>query len=464
MPLIKSIAGVRGTIGGPVGAGLTPIDVVALTTAFGRQLLQQTTLKRVVIGRDARPSGTVISQLVSATLQSLGMDVIDLGLAATPTVAIAVPQEQASGGIVITASHNAAAWNALKLLNRAGEYIDATTAATVFSLAAQHDHSFVATQDLGRYLPSDGYIDEHIKQILALPLVDPAAITQRKFKVAIDAVNSVGGLAIPKLLRALGVAYITALHCQPTGLFPHDPEPLPEHLTELANTIKQGDYDVGIAVDPDVDRLAIIDEQGQAWGEDYTLVAAADYVLSQTPGNTVANLSSSSALKVLTERYGGSHAVSAVGEMHVVARMKATQAVIGGEGNGGVIYPALHYGRDALVGIALVLTHLARSGQSASTLRASYPNYVMAKTNIKLSPAIDVAAVLDKLKSQYSSYPIDTVDGVKVTLPQGWFLLRQSNTEPVIRIYAEGVTQASATSIVAQVMQHMQVCIPVAVP
>lgn len=464
MPLIKSIAGVRGTIGGPVGAGLTPMDVVALTTAFGRQLLQQTTPKRVVIGRDARPSGTVISQLVSATLQSLGMDVIDLGLATTPTVAIAVPQEQASGGIVITASHNAAAWNALKLLNRAGEYIDATTAATVFSLAAQHDCIFVETQDLGRYLPSDGYIDEHIKQILALPLVDPAAITQRKFRVAIDAVNSVGGLAIPKLLRALGVAYVTALHCQPTGLFPHDPEPLPEHLTELANTIKQGDYDVGIAVDPDVDRLAIIDEKGQAWGEDYTLVAAADYVLSQTPGNTVANLSSSSALKVLTEQYGGSYAVSAVGEMHVVARMKATQAVIGGEGNGGVIYPALHYGRDALVGIALVLTHLARSGQSASMLRASYPNYVIAKTKIKLSPAIDVATVLDKLKSQYSPYPIDTVDGVKVTLPQGWFLLRQSNTEPVIRIYAEGVTQASATRIVAQVMQDMQVCISVAVP
>ena len=463
MPLIKSIAGVRGTIGGQVGDGLTPIDVVALTTAFGRQLLHQSHGKRVVIGRDARPSGIVISQLVSATLQSLGIDVIDLGLSTTPTVAIAVHQEQASGGIVITASHNPAEWNALKLLNQAGEYIDATTAATVFSLAMQHDHTFAAAAHLGQYFYKEGYIDEHIRQIIALPLVDQVAIAQRKFKVAVDAVNSTGGLAVPKLLQALGITHITKLHCQPTGLFPHDPEPLAEHLGELAAMVRGGEYDLGIAVDPDVDRLVIIDEQGQPWGEDYTLVAAADYVLSQTPGNTVSNLSSSSALKVLTEQYGGNYAASAVGEMHVVAKMKATQAVIGGEGNGGVIYPALHHGRDALVGMALILSHLARSGKTASTLKAGYPSYVMAKSKIQLSPEIDVATVLDKLKSQYSQYPTDTAEGLKVNLHQGWFLLRKSNTEPVIRIYAEGVTQENATSLVAQAKRDIQALIPIAV-
>ena len=464
MPLIKSIAGARGTIGGKIGEGLTPIDVVALTTAFGRQLLQQSSSKLVVIGRDARPSGAMISHLVSATLQSLGIDVVDLGLSTTPTVAIAVPQEQASGGIVITASHNPGEWNALKLLNQAGEYIDATTAADVFSLAAQHDHTFVGAQHLGRYLCKDGYMDEHIKQILALSLIDKAAITQKKFKVAVDAVNSTGGLAVPKLLQALGVVHITELHCQPTGLFPHDPEPLPEHLTELADTIREGDYDLGIAVDPDVDRLAVIDEKGQAWGEDYTLVAAADHVLSQTPGNTVSNLSSSSALKDLTAQYGGSYAASAIGEVHVVAKMKAIQAVIGGEGNGGVIYPALHYGRDALAGIALLLSRLARSGQTASALRASYPSYAMVKTKIQLAPEIDTAAILDKIKSQYSQYPIHTEEGIKVMLDKAWFHLRQSNTEPVIRIHAEGATQESAASLLAQVMRDIQEFMPIAVP
>ncbi|MEM7055298.1 MAG: phosphoglucosamine mutase [Bacteroidota bacterium] len=463
MPLIKSIAGVRGTIGGKIGEGLTPIDVVALTTAFGRQLLQQPGSKLVVIGRDARPSGAIISQLVSATLQSLGIDVMDLGLSTTPTVAIAVPKEQASGGMVITASHNPAEWNALKLLNQAGEYIDAPTAAAVFAVAAQHDHTFAGAQQLGKYSCKDNYVDEHIRQILALPLVDRTAITQRKFKVAVDAVNSTGGLAIPKLLQALGVTHITELHCQPTGLFPHDPEPLPEHLTELADTVKAGDYDLGIAVDPDVDRLAVVDENGQAWGEDYTLVAVADYVLSQTPGNTVSNLSSSSALKVLTMQYGGSYATSAIGEMHVVAKMKATQAVIGGEGNGGVIYPALHYGRDALVGIALLLSHLARSGQAASALRAGYPSYAMAKTKIQLAPEVDIAIILNKLKSQYSQYPINTEEGIKVMLDRGWVHLRKSNTEPVIRIHAEGATQESATSLLAQVMRDIQKFMPTVV-
>lgn len=462
MPLIKSIAGVRGTLGGKIGESLTPIDVVYITTAFGKKITQRTGKHCVVIGRDARPSGVTISQIVSATLQNLGIHVIDLGLSTTPTVALAVPQMQASGGIVITASHNPAQWNALKLLNQAGEYIDAITADEIFALAAQHNHTFVETPYLGNYRYQSGYIEKHIQQILALPIIDQAAIAKRKFKVAIDAVNSTGGLAVPKLLQALGVATITALHCQPTGIFSHDPEPLSENLTELANVIQQGDYDLGLAVDPDVDRLAIIDETGQAWGEDYTLVAAADYVLGQTPGNTVSNVSSSSALQVLTAQYGGNYSASAVGEMHVVATMKANKAVIGGEGNGGVIYPALHYGRDALVGIALLLAHLAKSGQTASGLRVGLPQFSMVKNKIALSAAIDIAAILEQFKEQYSQYPIHTQEGVKVSLDKGWFHLRQSNTEPVVRIHAQGTTQEDAVHIMAQVMETLQTYVPTA--
>jgi phosphomannomutase len=455
MSLIKSIAGVRGTIGGQVGQGLTPIDVVKLTAAFGKQVIQGTSKQVVAIGRDARPSGAMISQLVSATLQALGIEVVDLGLVTTPTLALAVSELQARGGMMISASHNPAQWNALKLLNQAGEYIDAATASRVFALADEQHFDFVKASYLGNYHYRTDYIEEHIKRILALPIVDRAAIAKRKFRVAVDAVNSVGGIAVPKLLKALGVISMTTLYGEPIGLFPHDPEPLPEHLTELANTIKQGDYDIGLAVDPDVDRLAIIDEKGQAWGEDYTLVAAADYVLSQTPGNTVSNLSSSSALQVLTEQYGGKYTASGVGEMYVVATMKATQAVIGGEGNGGVIYPNLHYNRDALVGIALVLSHLAKTGKTASDLRANYPSFQMLKSKIELDPSINTAAILEKLKIQYSQYPIDTQEGIKVSLDKGWFHLRQSNTEPIIRIHAEASTQEEASRIIEQVIRDL---------
>ncbi|OJW67368.1 MAG: phosphoglucosamine mutase [Candidatus Amoebophilus sp. 36-38] len=459
MALIKSIAGVRGTIGGKVGTSLTPIDVVNITAAFARQVIKPSSRQLVVIGRDARPSGTILTQLVSATLQSLGINVIDLGLSTTPTVALAVMQEEASGGIVITASHNPAKWNALKLFNKFGEYIDAVAAANVFKLAEAGDHEFVTTQELGTYHYQDGYIDQHIEQILALPLVDKTAIQQRKFKVAVDAVNSTGGLAVPKLLQALGVA-CTKLYCNPTGLFPHEPEPVTQNLGELITTLKQGKYDLGIAVDPDVDRLVIIDETGEPWGEDYTLVAAADYVLGRIPGNTVSNLSSSSALQVITEQHGGTYATCPVGEMYVVDKMKATQAVIGGEGNGGVIYPPLHHGRDALVGIALLLSHLARSGKTASSLRATYPSYVMVKTKIELTPDINPAAILETIKRQYSSHPINTEGGIKVTMQEGWLHVRQSNTEPIIRIHVEGKNQETANRIVKEVLELIQAIFP----
>lgn len=455
MSLIKSISGVRGTIGGKVGDALTPIDVVALTTAFGRWLLKQSGNKTVVIGRDARPSGSIISCLVSSTIQSLGMDIIDLGLSTTPTVSIAVPQEQARGGIVITASHNSSEWNALKMLNGDGEMIDAVAAAEVFAGATQQDHSFVPVEQLGQYTTQEGYIAKHIAQIMALPLVDVPAIRRRKFRIAVDAVNSTGGIAVPQLLQALGVAHITALYCQPNGQFPHNPEPLPAHLTALAHTVRSGAHDLGVAVDPDVDRLVVIDENGMPWGEEYTLVAAADYVLRHTPGNTVSNLSSSQALKEITEQYGGHHASTPVGEQYVVAKMKATQAVIGGEGNGGVIYPALHYGRDALAGIALLLSHLAHTEQTASALRATYPNYVLVKHKIQLIPDTDVAALLGTIRQQYSAYPMNTEDGVKILFEKAWIHLRQSNTEPIIRLYAEAETEAQANHLVKQLRQQI---------
>ena len=456
MALIKSISGVRGTIGGKVGESLTPIDVVWLTAAFGRWLLQQPGKKKVaVIGRDARSSGPMVSRLVSATLQSLGIDVIDLGLSTTPTVAMAVPQEQACGGIVITASHNAAAWNALKLLDGGGELIDAAAAAEVFSGATQQDHTFVSTEQLGHYTTQEGHLTQHIHDILALPLVDVPAIRARQFRIAVDAVNSTGGIAVPQLLRALGVAHVTALHCQPDGQFPHNPEPLPAHLEDLSHTVRSGDHDLGIAVDPDVDRLVIIDEKGVPWGEEYTLVVAADYVLRHTPGNTVSNLSSSQALRDITVSYGGHHTSTPVGEQYVVAKMKATQAVSGGEGNGGVIYPALHYGRDALVGIALLLSHLAHTQQTASALRANYPNYTLIKKKIQLTSDAGLAALLDAIKKQYSAYPMNLEDGVKIMFEKAWIHLRQSNTEPIIRLYAEAETEIQAKQLVAQVMRQI---------
>lgn len=456
MPLLKSIAGARGTVGGQVGQGLTPIDVVHITAAFGQQVILPTSQHRVVMGRDARPSGVMISQLVAATLQSLGIEVIDLGLSTTPTVALAVPQLQASGGIVITASHNPQAWNALKLLNQQGEYIHANIAQQVYQLAAADNPTFVGADQVGKYqIQAGGYIEQHIQQILALSLVDQLAIQQRKFRVVVDAVNSTGGLAVPSLLQALGVD-CTPLYCSPTGIFPHDPEPITEHLSTLINTLQQGNYDLGIAVDPDVDRLVIIDEQGKPWGEDYTLVAVADYVLRHTPGNTVSNLSSSSALQVITKQHGGVYTTCPVGEMYVVAQMKATHAVIGGEGNGGVIYPPLHYGRDALVGIALLLSHLAQSGKTASQLRQTYPTYVMRKTKIQLTPGLDKAAILSKVQHQYQAYPINTAEGLKVTLADGWFHLRQSNTEPIIRLHVEAHDEKIAQQIATEVLHFIR--------
>lgn len=459
MALIKSIAGVRGIIGGKIGNSLTPIDIINITAAFATQVIKPATKQLVVIGRDARPSGKIITQLVCATLQSLGIDVIDLGLSTTPTVGLTVMQEQAGGGIVITASHNPAIWNALKLFNKLGEYIDAATADKIFAFAAAGDYEFAGAHELGNYTYQDGHINNHIKQIINLPLVDKAAISKRKFKVVVDATNSSGGVAVPKLLQALGVEF-TGLYCEPTGIFSHEPEPTTQNLGELISTLKNGKYDLGIAVDPDVDRLVVIDENGAPWGEDYTLVAVADYVLSHTPGNTVSNLSSSSALQVITEQYGGKYAASAVGEMHVVEKMKATQAVIGGEGNGGVIYPPLHYGRDALVGIALLLSYLAKSGKSASVLRAKYPTYVMIKNKLALTPDINPAAILTAIKKQYSTYPIHTEEGAKVTLQDGWLHLRQSNTEPIIRIHVEGTNHEKATSIMNEALQHIKNLFP----
>lgn len=451
MPLIKSASGVRGTIGGQPGDALTPVDIVALTAAFGSWLLQQSGQGAVVIGRDARTSGPMVSQLVSATLQSLGLDVLDLGLSTTPTVEMTVTQQQACGGIVITASHNPAEWNALKLLNKAGEFLSPANANEVFSRADVGAYIFVPVAQLGQYSQQEDAIAQHIDQILALPLVDLPAIRNREFKIAIDAVNSTGGIAVPQLLEALGVAYVTRLHCEPNGQFPHNPEPLSEHLTDLAQVVPAGHHDLGLAVDPDVDRLVVIDEKGMPWGEDYTLVAVADYVLSHTPGNTVSNLSSSKALQDITVRHGGDHTSSPVGEQHVVAQMKASQAVIGGEGNGGVIYPELHYGRDALVGIALLLSHLARAEQTASAMRAGYPSYAMIKAKVQLTPSTDLAALLHEVQQKYRDYPLNTEDGVKISFENGWVHLRQSNTEPLIRIYAEAPTTDQATQLVQQV-------------
>ena len=457
MSLIKSIAGVRGTIGGQIGSSLTPIDVVSITAAFAKQVILPTSNPIVIIGRDARRSGDMISQLVSATLQSLGIHVIDLELSTTPTITLAIIQEKASGGIAITASHNPASWNALKLFNNLGEYIDAATANSVFQ--GENESTFVETDQLGTYRKHPGYIDKHIAQIINLPLVNKGSIKQRKFKVVVDAVNSTGGIAVPKLLQNLDVAY-TELYCNPTGIFPHDPEPLTHNLTDLIKLLKTGAYDLGIAVDPDVDRLVIIDEKGEPWGEDYTLVAAADYILKHTPGNTVSNLSSSSALQVVTEKHGQKHTGCPVGEMYVVAKMKETNSVIGGEGNGGVIYPTLHYSRDALVGIALILSHLAETGMTASKLRQQYPTYTMRKIKIQLTPDIQADMILENIKNKYTYYPANTEEGLKVFIEEGWFHLRKSNTEPIVRLYAEAPNQTIVHKIVNDVLQHIKTIFP----
>jgi len=456
--LIKSISGIRGTIGGKTGENLTPLDIVKFSAAFGTWLKKKGGATKVVIGRDARPSGEMVNTLVVSTLQGLGIHVIDLGLSTTPTVEIAVPLEKASGGIIITASHNPVQWNALKLLNEKGEFISGTDGEELLMLADKEAFEFAPVSKLGKYQKNDDYLQKHIDIILDLPLVDVEAIKSKGFKVVVDAVNSSGGIAVPMLLRALGVT-VKEMYCEPTGYFPHNPEPLPEHLTDICREIKKGKYDLGIVVDPDVDRLAFITEDGSPFGEEYTLVAVADYVLNSSKkkkGNTVSNLSSTRALRDVTEKAGGQYAAAAVGEVNVVTMMKETGAIIGGEGNGGVIYPELHYGRDALVGIALFLAHLAKSGMSVSRLRAKYPNYIISKNKIELTPSIDVDKVLEEVKKKYKKQPINTIDGVKIEFDNEWVHLRKSNTEPIIRIYAESDMEVKAESLAKKIITDIK--------
>ncbi|MCH5327749.1 MAG: phosphoglucosamine mutase [Coprobacter sp.] len=454
MSLIKSISGIRGTIGGAVGEGLNPLDIVKFTAAYAAFIAKTTrmTTRKIVVGRDARISGEMVRHTVLGTLTGMGFDVVDIGLATTPTTELAVTMEGACGGIILTASHNPKQWNALKLLNEKGEFLNAAEGQEVLQMAAAGDFVFADVDRLGQVTENFTYTRKHIEQVLALDLVDVEAIKSAGFTVAIDCVNSVGGLAVPALLEALGVKKIEKLNCEPTGDFAHNPEPLPEHLTEISACMKQGGADVGFVVDPDVDRLALICENGDMFGEEYTLVAVADYVLQHTPGNTVSNLSSSRALRDVTRAYGQQYSAAAVGEVNVVAKMKETNAVIGGEGNGGVIYPASHYGRDALVGIALFLTWLAKSGKKVSELRASYPAYSIAKQKVQLTPGIDVDALLVAVKEKYAQYDITDIDGVKIDFPDRWVHLRKSNTEPIIRVYAEAATPALAEETAAGVM------------
>lgn len=450
MTLIKSISGIRGTIGGKEDESLTPIDVVKYTTAFADKAVTENN-KKIVVGRDARLSGGFVNQLVCGTLVSKGIEVIDLGLSTTPTVEMAVVNEEAAGGIILTASHNPKQWNALKLLNEKGEFISAEVGQEIIDAVKNSDFEFSAIDDIGRYAEKAGYIEWHITEIIKLPLVDVDAIKAANFTVAVDAVNSTGGIAVPKLLKALGVNNIEEIYCEPTGKFPHNPEPLPEHLKDLSALVIDKKADLGITVDPDVDRLAFVNENGEMFGEEYTLVAVADYILQNKKGNTVSNLSSTRALRDVTEKHGGTYSASAVGEVNVVKMMKETDAVIGGEGNGGIIYPELHYGRDALVGIALFLSHLAKFGKPMSHLKASYPTYIISKNKIQLTPEIDVDEILEALKEKYKNQPINTVDGVKIEFDTEWVHLRKSNTEPIIRIYAEGSTLNVADNLVNKI-------------
>ncbi|MGI9544571.1 MAG: phosphoglucosamine mutase [Cyclobacteriaceae bacterium] len=456
MTLIKSISGIRGTIGGVTGDSLTPIDIVKFSAAFGHWALENSSLKRLVIGRDARPSGKMVSQLVSSTLQGLGIDVLDLGLSTTPTVEMAVTMEKAGGGIIITASHNPVQWNALKLLNQKGEFISAQDGQAILSLAESNSIAFAEVKQLGSYEMDQGYVLKHIDKILQLPLVDLKAIKERNFKIAVDGVNSTGGLAVPMLLKALGVDQIGEFYCEPTGHFPHNPEPIPENITHFCQDVAHGDFDLGIVVDPDVDRLALVCGDGEPFGEEYTLVVVADYILENKKGNTVSNLSSTRALRDVTEKHGGKHFASAVGEVNVVAEMKAHKAVIGGEGNGGIIYPDLHYGRDALVGIALFLSKLAHFGKPASILRASYPNYHISKNKIELTPEIDVDGILASISEKYEKQPINNIDGVKIEFEKEWVHLRKSNTEPIIRIYSESDSIATAEHLANKIISDIK--------
>jgi phosphomannomutase len=456
LSLIKSISGIRGTIGGFPGSNLTPEDIMKFTAAFGTWVIQNSGMRKIVIGRDARVSGEMVNHIVVGTLQSIGIDVVDLGLSTTPTVEMAVPEERAGGGIILTASHNPKQWNALKLLNAQGEFISAKAGEEVLRIAEEKQVKYEDVNSLGSYSQNNAYIDFHIEKILKLKLVDVEAIKKRNFKVVIDCVNSTGGIALPKLLKALGVENVIELYTEPNGLFPHNPEPLPENLSELAMTVKKNNADLGISVDPDVDRLALVSEDSSMFGEEYTLVAVADYILKHKKGNTVSNLSSTRALKDVTEKHGAEYFASAVGEVNVVQKMKEEKAVIGGEGNGGIIYPELHYGRDALVGIALFLSHLAKFGKSASLLRAQYPNYYISKKKIDLDPSINIDNLFDEIENKYKNQPINKVDGVKIEFDKDWVHLRRSNTEPIIRIYAESGSETTSENIANQIMKDLK--------
>ncbi|WP_295179934.1 phosphoglucosamine mutase [uncultured Christiangramia sp.] len=457
MTLIKSISGIRGTIGGKTGNNLTPLDTVKFAAAYGTWLKNNSTKKnlKVAVGRDARISGKMIQELTMNTLTGLGIDVIDLGLSTTPTVEVAVPLENSDGGIILTASHNPKQWNALKLLNSKGEFLDGEAGALILEIAESENFDFAEVDDLGKITVIDDYIDRHIEEVLKLKLVDADKVSSAKFKVAVDAVNSTGGIAIPALLKRMGVEVIE-LYCEPNGHFPHNPEPLKEHLTDICELMKKEKADLGIVVDPDVDRLAFIDENGEMFGEEYTLVACSDYVLSKTPGNTVSNLSSSRALRDITEKHNGEYNASAVGEVNVVQLMKDSNAIIGGEGNGGIIYPEAHYGRDSLVGTALFLTYLAEKKETVSAIRASYPSYYMSKNKIQLTPDLDVDGVLKAVEKRHASEEISTVDGVKIDFTENWVHLRKSNTEPIIRIYTEAKSQQEADELAQKMISEIE--------
>lgn len=455
--LIKSISGIRGTIGGPENEGLTPIDVVKFTASFCALIQRKNNISAitVVVGRDARISGEMINALVCNTLVAMGADVIDVGLSTTPTVEIAVPNEKAHAGIILTASHNPIQWNALKLLNEKGEFISAAEGAEVLRLASSGEVSFADVHSLGK-IKESGYLDYHINHILNLELVDRSAIQAANLHVAVDAVNSSGGIYVPALLKALGVNQIDTLYCEPNGHFPHNPEPLPEHLKDLSELVRTRNCDMGIVVDPDVDRLAFVCEDGSVFGEEYTLVAVADYVLSHKPGNTVSNLSSTRALRDVTISHGGQYTASAVGEVNVVAAMKETKATIGGEGNGGIIYPETHYGRDALAGLALFLTHFAKKKLTMTALRDSYPRYEISKNKIELHDSMNVDAILGQVQKMYPDAQVNTIDGVKFDFPDGWVHLRKSNTEPIVRVIAEHTTREKADALAEEVMQTVK--------
>ncbi len=456
MTLIKSISGIRGTIGGKSGEGLSPLDIVKFTAAFGTWITKRSDNKRIkmVVGRDARVSGEMVNHVVNGTLIALGIDVVNIGFATTPTVELAVQAENADGGIILTASHNPGQWNALKLLNNKGEFITAQDGEEVLYIADKEKFEFSQADKLGK-ITTNNYNNFHINKILELDLVDRELIRNAGLKIVVDCVNSVGGIVIPELLEALGVKEVVELYCSPTGIFPHNPEPVPENLTAISEKVKETGSDLGFVVDPDVDRLAIVDENGMMFGEEYTLVAVADYILNHKMGNTVSNLSSSMALKDITEQYGGKYFAAAVGEVNVVHVMKEKNAVIGGEGNGGVIYPDLHYGRDALVGIGLFLSHLVKSGKTCSALRAIYPDYHIIKRKIQLTPEINVDRLLEEVSSEYKKFPINSIDGVRIDFPNGWIHLRKSNTEPIIRLIAEGKTSGDAREISDMLMNRI---------